>query len=341
VISEPPPAPPSRGYIVTQPDPHSGVGSNLASLAGALWLAERMGRSVIVDWRNAGVLKDKSINYFSEFFETPGALQGVSVRYAPCPDLPDHTAMPEVPGIEAMALGDGAAAPPVVILRAYHGLDRLGAGSPAEQLTRLKEFYEYIVPRPFVQHAIDAFAAEHFQDRFVVGVNVAEGNGMFATGQPYAMRVDTTLFARNERFLRKVREACDRVRRGISREEHNASRVFIATDSLAMRNLLLRLPGAVTRRNQFPPPHAGRFYCDYPTAEYTDRDAVVDQLADMFLLARCQALVHNYSVYNLYARVMTGGFSGRACQFERLFVRFWIRAVVKAVRRRARRLFKS
>lgn len=331
----------SPAFIVTRPYPDSGVGSNLASLAGALWIAERTGRELIVDWRDASVLKDKSANYFSEFFETPAVIQGVKVHYAPCRELPDDPNLPQLGPTDARRLADGAAGAAVAVLRSYHGLDRLGAGTGLEQTARLKAFYSSIVPRPFVQRAIDTFAAAHFDGRVVVGVNVAEGNGMFAPGETYAERVDTSVFSKHAAFLRKLLNACHRVRRGLSQQAIENSRIFITTDSLAMRNLLLQMPGAVTRRTQFPPPGAGRFFCDYPGTDYTDRDAVVDQLADMFLLARCQALVHNYSVFNLYARIVTDGFSGRTCEFERLFARFWFRRIGKAVRARAGRLLKA
>jgi hypothetical protein len=36
-------------YVVTRPFPQSNVGSNLASLAGALYLAQRLERPLIVD----------------------------------------------------------------------------------------------------------------------------------------------------------------------------------------------------------------------------------------------------------------------------------------------------
>jgi hypothetical protein len=329
-----------RSFIVTHPYADSGVGSNLVSLAGAIWLAQRSGRSVIVDWRDAAVLKDKSLNYFSEFFETPAVVQGVNVYYAPCSELPEGTDLPQLSPAEARRLGDGADTPALVVLRGYHGLDRLGAGSPDQQRDRLKEFYRSIVPRPFVQRVIDRFAADHFDGHFVVGVNVAEGNGMFAPGETYAERVDTSLFSRRMRFLRKVQNAIDRVMRGLPGDVRANRRVFIATDSLQMRDVLLQLSGAVTRRQQFPPPGAGRFFCDYPTPDYTDRDAVIDQIADMYLLARCQALVHNYSVFNLYARVATDGFDARTCEFERLFARYWIRAITRAIAGRARQLLK-
>jgi Nodulation protein Z (NodZ) len=55
----------STRYVVTRPHPGSGVGSNLASLAGAIWCARRLGRAVVVDWRGSAFLKDKSLNYFT------------------------------------------------------------------------------------------------------------------------------------------------------------------------------------------------------------------------------------------------------------------------------------
>ena len=65
------------GYLITRPHPGSGVGSNLASLAGAVWCAQQLGRTVIADWRGGSFLLDKSLNYFTEFFEAPsGDLQG-------------------------------------------------------------------------------------------------------------------------------------------------------------------------------------------------------------------------------------------------------------------------
>src|SRR5689334_10660481 len=82
----------SNGYVVTRPHPGSGIGSNLASLAGAVWTARRLGRTVIVDWRGSAFLKNQALNYFTEFFETVPQIQGVEVRYAPCDELPEPIA---------------------------------------------------------------------------------------------------------------------------------------------------------------------------------------------------------------------------------------------------------
>jgi hypothetical protein len=60
----------------------------------------------------------------------------------------------------------------------------------------------------------------------------------------------------------------------------------------------------------------------------------VDTLADMFLLARCDALVYNSSLFNQYARILTGNFSGNQTHLESLFLRSRLRLLAGAARRR-------
>jgi hypothetical protein len=78
------------------------------------------------------------------------------------------------------------------------------------------------------------------------------------------------------------------------------------------------LPRAKTRRTLFPPPGAGDLYSF--ADDGSDRRAVIDTLADMFLLARCDALVYNTSVFNQYARVVTGCFGGNLVHLETQFL---------------------
>ena len=192
-------------YVVTRPHPGSGIGSNLASLAGAVWFAHRLKRAVIVDWRGSAFLKDQSLNYFTEFFERPDVIQGVPVRYAPCPELPEPAEDTPEFGVTAakQLLEPGAAPPPFIRLKNYHGLERLDAkGSDEQQFWRLREFYTFIKPRVFVQQEIDRFAAQHFADAFVIGVNLSSGNGEFDKGQMYYGRVDLDIFSQDAAFLR-------------------------------------------------------------------------------------------------------------------------------------------
>jgi hypothetical protein len=324
---------PAEGFVVTRPHPGSGIGSNLASLAGAIWYAGRLGRSVIVDWRASAFLKDKDANYFTEFFEPPESIQGVRVLYAPTPELTANA--PEIGVSAARSYLSTPCPDPVVVIRDYHGLERLdGKGGPEQQFWRLKDFYGFIRPRDFVQREIDRFADEHFVNAFVVGVNLSSGNGEFDKGQYYAGRVDIDIFSRDAQFLRKVEWARRLAVRGVPRELRANARIFFATDAYKMYHLLKRLPNAVTRRTTFPPPGVGRVYCDYSEPGYTDRDAVVDAIVDMFLLARCHALVRNGSVFNAYAATVTTAFSGNMRHIETLYLRYWVRAAWTKMRRR-------
>ena len=58
----------------------------------------------------------------------------------------------------------------------------------------------------------------------------------------------------------------------------------------------------------------------------------------MFLLARCDALVYNNSLFNQYARVVTDDFGGNLVQFESLFLSGKLRSVRAKATGAARRL---
>jgi hypothetical protein len=332
---------PSRptSFIVTRPHPGSGIGSNLASLAGVVWYAQQSGRAVIVDWRQSAFLKDKSANYFTEFFETPDEIQGVPILYAPTPELVEtSTGAREIGLTVARQLLHEGCHDPVLVIRDYHGLERLNPkGEPSANFWRRKEFYRDIVPRQSIRDAIDRFAATAFKDVFVIGVNLSSGNGEFDKGQFYAGRVDIDIFSRDVSFLRKVERARRLAVKGLPRGLDRDARIFFATDAYRMHHLLSRLPNAVTRRTVFPPPGVGRVFCDYNEAGYSDRDAVVDAIVDMFLLARCQALIRNGSVFNEYATTVTNCFNGNVRHIETLYARYWVRAAWGRAKRLARR----
>jgi len=326
----------AASYVITRPHPGSGIGSNLASLAGIVWYAQRLQRTVIVDWRGSAFLKDKSANYFREFFETPAAIQGVPILYAPAPELAADA--PEVGVTEARSYLSGPCPHRHFVIRDYHGLERLDAkGGEEPQFWRLRDFFRHIHPRDFVQREIDRFAAEHFANAFVIGVNLSSGNGEFDKGQYYQGRVDIDIFSRDRVFLRKVERARSLAVRGLPRAFRGGAKIFFATDAYKMHALLSKLPNAVTRRTVFPPPGVGRVYCDYTDPGYTDRDAIVDAIVDMFLLARGQALVRNGSVFNTYAVTVTNHFNGNVRHIEKLYARYWLRAIWNSAKRLLRR----
>jgi hypothetical protein len=331
------PGPPR--YLVTRPHPGSGVGSNLASLAGTIWLAEKTGRTAVVDWRGSAFLKDPSANYFAEFFETPSTLQGVPVLYAPDPAVTGLIDAAPIIGVSvARAAAQHGSDEPALVLRDYHGLERLNPGGPpSANFWRLKDFYRFITPRDFVRREIEQFADAHFRNAFTIGVNLSSGNGEFERGQHYQGRVDTAIFSKDAVFLRKVERARRLAVRHLPRALRAEARIFFATDAYAMHRLLARLPNAVTRRTTFPPPGVGRVFCDYREAGYTDRDAIVDAIVDMFLLARCHALIRNGSVFNEYANTVTTCFNGNVRHIETLYARYWWRAAWSRARRIAGR----
>ena len=308
----------------------SGMGSNLASLAGAVWYARQLGRELIVDWRGLECMKDKAANFFTEFYETPTEIQGVRVHYAPCVELPEPAAQfGEVAVGDARALLKADHHATHVVLADFHGFERLDAkGDARAQFWRLQDFYRYIRPLQFVQDEIDRFAEQHFHGTFVVALNLAGGNGEFAKGQPYAGRVDTDIFSQERQFLSKVQRAYGLALGGLPRYLRQGARMFFATDSKAMHDLLSKLPNSVTRRTVFPPPGVGRYFSGYSDPSYTDRDSIVDSLTDMFLLARCQALIRNGTAFNLYAQTVTNYYNGNCRHLESLYARYWLRAAL-------------
>ncbi len=327
------------GYVVTRPYRDSNVGSNLSSIAGAVWLAGRLGRSLIVDWRGQAQLRDKSLNYFAEFFEKPSEILGVPVLYAPADAGEYAEGSPGAwwvePGEAArLAAGVESTDATFVVCQTFHGVDRLHPGPETERFGFLRSFYRSIRPALFVREAADRWWTDNCDGAFVVGVNVRTGNGQhYGKGMPYAGRVDISIFENRERFMRKLEAACRARTRRLPKPLRDDFVVFHATDSPTMSELLGRLPGARTRRSVYPPAGAGDQYSfdDDPDA---DRKSITDTIVDMFLLARCDALIYNTSVFNQYARVSTGYFGGNLVHIESLYLRKRIGVALAAVRRR-------
>jgi len=325
-------------YVVTRPYRDSNVGSNLASLAGALWLARRLGRELIVDWRGMSQLQDKSLNYFPELFEHPDSMLGVRVLYAPVAGV-DYGDVRPTGGGHATAFATGYLDAPdePIVLEMYHGPDRIVPGEERGRFELLRSFYRLLAPGAEVRSAV-AEGESRLDAAFVVALNVRTGNGRyFGKGGEYAGRVDVALFEDESRFLRVVHRASVARTRGLPRYLRGSPRIFFATDSEQMSRLLSRLPNSTTRRTLFPPAGAGDLHA-FPEEVGADRRSVVDTLADMFLLARCDALVYNTSVFNQYARVVTGCFGGNMVHLETEFVERRLAFLRARVEARARRL---
>jgi hypothetical protein len=326
----------STGFVVTRPYDTSNVGSNLSSLAGALWVARQTSRSLVVDWRGLTQLQDKTLNYFTEFFEHPAEIDGVQTLYAPAVDGFEDAPTLEPTNTRLFAIGERDVDAPAVKLVTYHGLDRIHPGPETERVRLLRSFYRSIRPAPKVAAAMDPWWADNCTAPFVVGINVRTGNGQyFGKGMPYASRVAVDIFENRSRFLRVIERACRARTRNLPKDLRDSYQIFYATDSAWMSELLGRLPDAVTRRSVFPPAGAGDTFT-FTGERYSDQDSVSDTLADMFLLARCDALVYNSSIFNQYARVTTGWFGGNRVHIESLFLGKRLARARTAVRRRLR-----
>jgi hypothetical protein len=327
------------GFVVNRPFEDSNVGSNLSSLAGAAWVASKLGRELIVDWRGMRQLRDATVNYASEFFELPKELLGVRVNAAPFANAAYGEDSPEArwaspAEARELAGSEEVAIPRFLVLQTYHGLDRVHPGPESMRFHLLRSAFRNVRPSQRVAASVDDWASENLDAGFVVGVNVRTGNGAyFKKGMRYANRVDISLFRNPRRFLSLLERACRARLEALPRPLRDDFRIFYATDSAEMSDLLADLPNAVTRRKYFPPPGAGDLYA-FSDPEYRDRDAVDDTIADMFLLARCDALVYNTSLFNQYARVVTGYFGGNAVHFESLLFRKRVARLTTAVRRR-------
>lgn len=318
--------------IITRPAAGSGLGSNLCNLAGALYFARETDAALAVDWTGMDELKDKSINMFSRFFDTPREIAGVPVYYrgqesrhisddifSAATDLRSNAeSFRHIGSALAGSVGN------VVRLTAYHGLDRVRKVAP-ELLTAGQEHeflrcvFRQIKPAEWLAHKIDDWVSKNFGDAFVVGVNVRGGNGLFDAGSVYRLRVNTGVFRNRTSFVKGIRHAAASRMAPLPSHLKAGAKVFFASDNRTMYDWLRPLPGFVTRRSVFPPPGVGHAWSDYATPEYSDIDAMEDVVADMFLLSRCHALVYNSTTFNFFARVSTQYFSGNLVHIEKFY----------------------
>ena len=327
-------------YLVTRPLPFSGIGSNLVSLAGAVWLAGEIGRTVVVDWRGSRFFRDEKLNPFVEFFECPDEIEGVPMRYAPDLGGADLDALEadavEVDSAGARALLGERSGPPVIVLRSFHGYERVEPdGDRLEQLRRLRGFYRSIVPRPFVRAEIDRFAAEHrFDESFVVAANIATGNGDYRKGAPYASRVNTRIFENGDRFLARVALARSRALRRLPRHVRDGSpdlrrdrrRVHAgAAAAAAERGHAARALSPAGQRSRLLPGTRG---------SATTSGTSSSTSSSTTSCSRAATRSSNGSMFSHYALVTTDWFNGNVHEIEALYPRYW----VDTARSRAKRL---
>jgi hypothetical protein len=312
-----------RRVLITRPAVGSGVGSNIASLIGALNVARAAGADLAVDWTALDEIKDKSINAFARFFAMPSTLMGVRILAPAAGEFPDRVFVPvDAPGLRALAAGRG---PAVAEISRYHGMDRIRTlapdlcPSPAEEVAFERAVYRAIDPTPAIAAKIDEWLAAHIGDRFAVGLNVRMGNGLFDKGAHYRLRVNTRVFADPDRFRAGVARGVAALTRALPEDARRNAVVFFAADARRMHDWLVGRPGFVTRRTVFPPPGVGHVFADYALPGYDDLAAFEDIVFDMYALARCGALIYNGTGFNRLARYRADFFLGNMADIETFF----------------------
>jgi hypothetical protein len=315
-------------YVITRPDATSGLGANLLSMVAALYLCEQTGRALIVDWTGMAPLRDKQVNYFVAFFEPIRQWRSVNVFYVN--DCDEHRRPLDYDvndvfrpvGHQYGEALEGRIDGRPVLLEAYH-YDRVFKASrmtPAALFYYTREFYQRLTPRSYLRERLAALKPR-FDGQFVVGLHVRSGNGEFARGGPYQDRVKTSIFDRDA-FLERTYRACRDCLAAFPRGLDLDLGVLVATDSRAMQERLLGIPGAFAVRQGFPPAGAGHQFSDFSPeeyGEYSDVESVNETIIDMFLLASCRGLVCNESAFNRYAQHMTMFFNGNVKLLERYF----------------------
>ena len=287
-----------------------------------MWLARRLDRTVVVDWRGSAYLENPALDYFTELFEPVSEILGVPVQQLP--SAPDHRVAMDnekakLHASECRALLAGERPIPRFLISAgvYTLEDLDPVGDPVEHHRFLKSFYGQIRPRAEIAEALEAWYEAHLRGHAVIGLNVSTGNGSFGPDKKKGRgRVDTGPFENEQRFFDQLERACDLATQALPVGSRERRKVFFATDSTATAELLGRLPGAITRRRVFPPAGVGRRFAEYRKLGYSDRAAAADTLIDMLLLARCQAMIRNESKFSSLALVSTDYFDGNVFDLE-------------------------
>jgi hypothetical protein len=325
------------GFVITRPQPGAGAGGNLLSMVGALYLCEKTGRSLIVDWTENDHLLDKHANYFLALFEPLRRWRGIDIFYANDDD-PTRSAHYDAAGVvrpETSQMRDalaGKISAPYLCLEAFHYhriFDRCPEMTPSSLFHYTRQFYRALVPQGIVRSLV-ASRRRPFEERVVIGLNVRTGNGhpLYQAGAVYGTRFNQTIFTRSD-FAARALRACRDCAARLSDELRREFAVYVVSDDERMqRRLLDEIPNAFALRTHFPPP--GGWHA------FADLRAVHETIADMLLLAECQGLVCNYTEFNRYAQYVTTFFNGNVRNLEHYFespVRTLGRRVVRRFRR--------
>lgn len=278
----------ARHVVVTRK--HTGLGSDLVSVVGAIHYARKTHRDVVIDWRSSLYLRDRGQNLFPCLFQVQGEFEGVRIhvwdegfadKHLPgpllrCKDWDFENYHLEMTGPPRPANAS------VIIERPMHHVPPVASQA---------EMFKCISPLPHLSDRIDSFHERELRDRKVIGVHLRHGNGE-RLGQQ-----------RDDLATRSVEGLSDLMIARIRQVWGGDVKVFVCSDSHEFRDAFCRKwpqschLGSTIGMAGTGPIH--RALSGLKNAE--------DAVAEMWLLARCHGIVYNPSWFSHYARV-TGTF---------------------------------
>jgi hypothetical protein len=304
----------------------AGLGDCLISLCGAWHYARQTGRTLVIDWRWSRYVRERNKNAFAVFFEPLTEVEGVPVisddsvatlKY-PSPIYSRHakkkglkrllgqiahnlieTKLPFVFNYQKAAADELAiirsaqdVVEPTIIFRCC-----LPAFPMAHEAHAL--FLAHLKPQKAIQDEIDRYARENFAGRKVIAVHVRHGNG-------------GNILNHRKHWLdesRALDEICHKIQS--AQAELGGDRlVFLCTDSRKVLEFIRsRVPNVMAREKYFRPDNRGELHARKTISARNGSDSGREALIEMFLLARCDALLcyPEGSYFSYYARTCGSG----------------------------------
>jgi len=288
-----------NGTVVVKGGGGAGLGDRIRAVVSGIALAKLTGRELFVDWTD-GAYGPVGLNVFSELFQVRGLRLAATL---PASESVDPVAWRGSLHLSMEALYTQDGCPPwnhlaaverystnlsavqreeeVLVLFDYlqfpklrQELDsKLGISRDLSEEQALGALLrEYLQLQPAVAAVIDEFAAAHLQQRPAIGVHVR------LTHEAIAQKGSVSL----SRYFSVIDRILDENRGGM---------IFLSTDNAnVVQGFVTRYPNCVTRDKWFAPP--GEPLHLNPACPDKFRHAL-EAVVDMYLLARCDYLLHS------------------------------------------------
>jgi hypothetical protein len=279
--------PSTRKLLITRK--HTGLGSDLISVIGALHYASMVNRDIIIDWRKSLYLNNKCVNLFPYLFDLRESIY-LNSRIMIAENSFSDTELP-VPRLYSkdwpfeeyhidMLQGKNREEMSLIVERPMHHLP-----DQFKQCALLK----LINPKPLLRERIDIFRNIYFTGRKVVGVHIRHGNGEILGGKRKSFSQLT------------IKEIHRRATEEIKLFSYNKPFIFLCTDSPEIKQYFRNNDKNIIcydtklRTKGKGPLHTNQL--GLPSAE--------DAIIEMYLLSYCNSLVYNPSWFSHFARIVT------------------------------------